>query len=516
MMKNLSCFFNAGLMVLSFFILCLIGLKFGYDIHRLNFALAMVFVVLLNPCELERQKNVILAISGGFFWVCTFFFEPKAVACFLFMVFLAQMFIYSKSRTDTNLGKAVIFASVFFNLSFITNTRIGDVQYEFASCYNYIEYILENNFMFWQENPLKTRPSYSSYHPILHFFMAGLGIRLGELLGFKREIANEGVQVIFVSYMFLYYIVAAKIFKLLDFKGICYIGCVSFVACFPLYYAIGGFFNNDALLLLFQALIVYYTLLYYKEEKVKYLYLVSVFVLLSGLTKLSGILVLGGLGAVGIDKLYKNRDRKTFKELLICFCLIVCGYSIWPIYQYFVLGVEFGFVPPQEHLSLKDYSLWERFSPLKTLFYDRMFYQDFGTNLWETMTKTALFGQWDFSYRGHKIMWLIESFVMLYKGLILIMWGGMLYLIVRKYRSFMTYFIIALFLGLLLGQVAFGLKHPYMCNQDFRYVAILALVMAILIGEFAKNIPVKLKNVLMSLVLMFSFSSCFIWWYISW
>ena len=79
------------------------------------------------------------------------------------------------------------------------------------------------------------------------------------------------------------------------------------------------------------------------------------------------------------------------------------------MYQHYFLNVGFDFVPPQEHLSLKSYGLWQRFNPLGALFYPQMFYNDFGINLWETMTKTALFGQWDFSMRGADIMGLITA-----------------------------------------------------------------------------------------------------------
>lgn len=57
----------------------------------------------------------------------------------------------SGNEKATEYGRLIILTAAYFNLSFITNTGHTDVQYDFASCFNYIEYILENNFLFWQE-----------------------------------------------------------------------------------------------------------------------------------------------------------------------------------------------------------------------------------------------------------------------------------------------------------------------------------------------------------------------------
>ena len=94
----------------------------------------------------------------------------------------------SVNDKSTEYGLRIILAAAYFNLSFITNTGHTDVQYDFASCFNYIEYILENNFLFWQENPLLTRPSYSTYHPILHFLLAAGEMRLATVL--ETEMLN--------------------------------------------------------------------------------------------------------------------------------------------------------------------------------------------------------------------------------------------------------------------------------------------------------------------------------------
>ena len=198
--------------------------------------------------------------------------------------------------------------------------------------------------MFWNENPLHTRPSYSSYHPILHFFIAGLVRKFGIITTLSNEASDEAMQVIFLSYMFLFYVVSAKILKTLNVNGISYVALVSFIAFFPIFNALGGYINNDALLLPLQALVILNSILYFKTDTSKYLYYIAICATLACLTKLSGILVLGGTGFIFLVKLYQKRDKNTFRYIFIASLLILIGISIWPLYQRFVLGVDFSFV----------------------------------------------------------------------------------------------------------------------------------------------------------------------------
>ena len=96
------------------------------------------------------------------------------------------------------------------------------------------------------------------------------------------------------------------------------------------------------------------------------------------------------------------------------------------------------------------------------------------------MTKTALFGQWDFSMRGADVMGLITTLVLIYKALLVLAVVAAAYLgVERQTQAFwLTMILLA---GIIAGQIMFGLKHPYMCNQDFRYVAIITLPVALLL-----------------------------------
>lgn len=502
---------------LIFFVLALIAHIYQLNITGLNLWGAIAVALTFNPLKLQNKEWLVWSFIALISALLPFYLSAQIFGVWIFVLFLAFAPILKRNHADVDFsdyGLLLIFSAFFFNLSLISNTSHTDIQYDFASCFNYIEYILDNNFLFWNENPLLTRPSYSTYHPILHFFLAAAEIRFTLIFTDNMQIAAETAQVAFCCYMLWYYLICNKILRLFKLQPLPYFCGLLLVIFFPAYNAISGFFNNDCLLLPLQAGTIYYSLLYYQNGERKNLIYLFIFATLAALTKLSAIVVLPLTAVVLLLRLIQHNDKQTWLEIGIFCVFLLGGLAIWPLYQHFFLHVGADFVPPQEHLSLEPYSYWQRFNPLGAFFYTQMFYNDFGINLWETMTKTALFGQWDFSYRGQSIMPLIYALVWIFKAILLLLWGVVIYFIFCK-RTTNSWLAIVLLMGILAGQVAFGLMHPYMCNQDFRYVAIITLAWAILLAQFCNSIPRKGQVCVLILVSVFAFLSAFIWWRIS-
>lgn len=560
---------------------------YGFSASKLNLWLALGLTLASNPLGLNGKRTAAWGLCAGIAAAGAFALPAQIWSVWIFAAFLAAGGLLKRlydndgmpnneakngnsgNEKATEYGRLIILAAAYFNLSFITNTGHTDVQYDFASCFNYIEYILENNFLFWKENPLLTRPSYSTYHPILHFLLAAGEMRLATVLetgmlnaelpamgaGANMQLAAEATQVCFCFYMLWYYFLAGKILRFFRLSRAAYLGGLAFICFFPAYNAIAGFFNNDCLLLPLQAGTVYYSLLYYRDGGRKNLARILLFATAAALTKLSGIIVLPLTGAAIALRLWQQRkkpengrrltqtknkpqkndtedkrlltihkqlksgaeNKRQLAEAAVFGILLVTGLSIWPLYQHYFLNVGFDFVPPQEHLSLKSYGLWQRFNPLGALFYPQMFYNDFGINLWETMTKTAL------SMRGADIMGLITALVLIYKALLVLAVVAAAYLGVKKRQTQAFWLTMILLAGIIAGQIMFGLKHPYMCNQDFRYVAIITLPVALLLAQFFDKLSDAGRRTGktfacgagLALIAAFAFLSAFVWWRIS-
>lgn len=193
--KSFMCFLGSALVFYFSTIVCLL---FSFDVARANLLTAMVLTQLFNVRGISKDKCQGLLLLSAIFYVLTFFISARIWGVWLFILFLFALSVFKDDYSKESLGKILVFAAAFFNLSFVTNTGIGDVQYDFASCFNYIEYILENDFLFWRENPLLTRPSYSAYHPILHFFLAAGYLKYGMFLGLSQNMAAEAAQVLFL------------------------------------------------------------------------------------------------------------------------------------------------------------------------------------------------------------------------------------------------------------------------------------------------------------------------------
>ena len=502
--------------VAVFWLSTLFGLQQNFDMGHFNLFWGCIFLICYNPTNLEGDKRTLQILLSAVILIITYLLPLKGGYVWMFsgLALVCGMLNFHNVLAKS-IGLLLIWVAAFFNLTFVTNTHISDVQYDFLSCYNYIEYIQENHFKFWQENPLLSRPSYSSYHPILHFFMAAGAISLGEFIGFSKDIASEAAQVLFVAYMLWYGLICARILDLLHLNKLTYLSCLALIVCFPIYNAIAGYFNNDCLLLPLQAGIIYYSLVYYQNGGRKNLAMIILFATLAALTKLSGILVLPMTAVAFLLRLMKEKNKQTLYEVFISGMLILCGISLWIFYQAFVLHIGFGYVPPQTHLSLENYTLWERFNPISAFVYEKMFYNDFGSNLWETMTKTALFGQWDFSYRATKIMSLVYALIFGYKAILAVIIFAFIYLIFKAKNKNLFLLSGVLLFSLLLGQIAFGLKHPFMCNQDFRYIAVLPLCFAMIIAQFMSLIRFRLQTVIATLLMLFSILSLFIWNWVS-
>lgn len=498
-----------------FWLITLYGTHFGLDVAGLNLCLALILLWLFNPMKLSNKKYLWFGCLITVIIALTFFISAHHHGVLLFT--LAELICYflSDKKETTGIAFLIIGAACFANLSFVTNTDIAGVQYDFLSCYNYIEYVMENHLMFWQENPLLTRPSYSAYHPILHYLLAGFAVLTGDAIGATRAAANEALQVLLVGYMMWYYVLCAKILELCAFKSSVRLVLLAFIALFPVYNAIAGLINNDCLLLPLQAGAIYYALLYYFNGGRKNLFIIWLFVTLACLTKLSGILVLPMIGVALLLRLLKEKNQSVFIEELIFGIAVLAGVAIWPLYQYYILHISADFVPPQNHLALAPFSFWERFSPLNAFVYERMFYDDYGPNLWETLTKTALFGQWNFAVRGAKIMELITLMVLVYKLINAIIIIGVSYLLIKAQDKKFMALSLALLAGLIGGLIAFSVKHPFMCNQDFRYIAILPLSYALVLGQFTEQLPPILRRIVLALLSFFAVLSCYIWFFVS-
>ena len=115
--------------------------------------------------------------------------------------------------------------------------------------------------------------------------------------------------------------------------------------------------------------------------------------------------------------------------------------------------------------------------------------------------------------KADDVFWLVIAVNYCYKALLGIIIGGIGYILVKK-RCAEWWLVLVLMLGTLVAHVIFGIMHPYMCNMDFRYVAILNLPMALILGVVMQNISNVWRYIIASIVGVLAVSSTIIWWWV--
>ena len=92
--------------------------------------------------------------------------------------------------------------------------------------------------------------------------------------------------------------------------------------------------------------------------------------------------------------------------------------------------------------------------------------------------------------------------------------GLVIYLLYTETKNVYVWFTAFLLGGLICGQVLFGLVHPYMCNQDFRYVALLPLPMAMVWTMTTDKMTPLWRRNAAAVLFAFALMAAGIWWYV--
>lgn len=268
---------------------------------------------------------------------------------------------------------------------------------------------------------------------------------------------------------------------------------ISFVAFSPVFYMIGGCLGPDALCTLFLVLAVLYTLKWYQDPSMKHTVLLALIYGFGVMTKISvGVIALFTLG-IFIYKLVLEIREKQWKGIFVKYVLfggISLPLGLWYCVRNYVLfGQSFGYVadPGGEtsELYTGGYSIVQRilsFS-LKNVFrgpYTEV-YEDYNAPVY--YIKSSLFGEYKFDVPD------IVPVILLYAAIAvsIITVVAFVWQIGQGKTTRKAYVIPAVIL-LFYGSVTyFYLQYPYGCSMDYRYMGLLSVLVAVLLGNFYEH-----------------------------
>ncbi len=366
------------------------------------------------------------------------------------------------------------------------------------------------------------RKKWGFFQPPLHHIIAGLWLRLqmawGGLFGWSADQCRENVQALTLIYSSLTAWFGIRIMRRLRLSGLPLLCGAFLIAAHPCLIQMAGSINNDMLCVFLQIMGMFFFVCWMEDEKTSALVTAAVFMGLSMMAKLSGIMLAAPMGCIMLYRLISaaaKRDMNRVKKLAggyVLFGIISIPLGIWyPVRNLIKFGIPLTYTPKVGE-KLTGHSILDRLffggdelTPFTCLKATGHGYDEFNVPL--AILKTSLFGEADFSQvspLSTPIAW-----VMLVCGSLLALVTALMFIWLwnkKKNRELLA------FLGIYIGfSLAFLLRLcfaiPNFSSQDFRYIAHIIVPSAVVIAMALGELKGFKKNAVLALGLVFGAAS---------
>lgn len=377
-------------------------------------------------------------------------------------------YIYQKKLTTFDL---VFIGSFIINLWYMLNSWGNMRQYDYFNFYMHADYFLENNFFIAQPSLYLSK---AYFQPPLWGGIAAIICKMMMFLGKTKELGFDFVRFIslfaisgtsIVFFRILLYFRFEKILSLFIFALFCFM---------PIHAVMSNLVNNDALVYFLMLCGIYLALLWYDNNTWTRTLQLGGVLLLAGMTKFSGLMIVPAIAVLGIFKLVKSPCSQHLNVLLqggVIFCGVVSGFA-WGI---FLLYHGLPIVPPPQSVdyqNLASYTLFDR------LFAFDLWLEPFvdvqqgfvEPNVWLALIKTSLFGEWP--WQG--LLWVNVIYVFGLILALLLIWSFFILFKQKLGGNFVFNMAwVVLVFAVFAAWINFWLDYPYFCSSEFRYVIIL-------------------------------------------
>ena len=261
---------------------------------------------------------------------------------------------------------------------------------------------------------------------------------------------------------------------------------LSLVAFLPNFYLMGGRVNNDAMAVFFMSMILLFSIRWYKNQSRKNTVILAISFGLGMMSKMSVAVFAIPTGLMMISVLAKSIKShqllKTIKSLCLFAAVSIPLGLAYPIRNMILFNqpINYVFDVGSAGFASQNYSYVQRFLtfPITKIF--SPLYNNVNTdyNLWMYLLKGGLFGEFRFN-----IAVAIPTIMLFIYALISI------YMIISVISSLkekdenIIYLVLSATV-LVISYIYFNIKYPYGCTMDFRYVALVFIINALLFGRF--------------------------------
>ncbi|MBR3290456.1 MAG: glycosyltransferase family 39 protein [Clostridia bacterium] len=375
----------------------------------------------------------------------------------------------------------------------------------------YIQYIAHNLAL------PDTNETWQFYHPPLHHIIAGILYRILEKGGMEPTVVAEKLQLLTMFYSCALMVVCDRLFAALRLSDRARALADAVIAFHPTFLLVGGGLNNDMLCALLGCVsLLFFVKWWYDNSRTGYLALCGLFLGLSMMAKVSGVMLAFPYAAAFLWKLWQQRKESwpLMRQYLI-FGLIAVPVGMWyPVRNLLLFGQSFSYVPylgDNSKQYIGDHSVLERLfglssaqiaSPYQTITKDSY-------NIPLSMFKTSLFGEADMKGGIFAHLLFVSAVVLALVALV----HMLRQLSPKTLRQDSLHAVWTVMWGaLMFSYVLFCLRYPHVCSQDFRYLTLLLPVAALYLGKLLDDDRSKLtQGLLWTFVGVFGFSSTMVY-----
>ncbi len=329
------------------------------------------------------------------------------------------------------------------------------------------------------------------YHPPFYYLLCALAVDINS--SFFPEATPDALmdaaKVVSCIASCSMLIIVRRLCKELSLKSSTTALVIGILALQPNLILMGGRVNNDAFVTFFISLIILYTVKWYNRHSIGNTIVLALAFGLGMMTKLScGIMALF-TGPVLLSVWIKKRKTQDFWDifkkglLFVCICFPL---ALWyPIRNLILFEQPLNYVPafPTDSvLYLGDHTFAERFLslPLGELFERAFCWPTKDYNIFLYIIRCSIFGEFYYKIPTY----LTNTFLTVNLLLITCSLIATVYVLVKgKHLHTLLRFGMPLLWLIQMGSYfGFQLSHPYGCTMDYRYIAITAVIGALMIG----------------------------------
>lgn len=366
-----------------------------------------------------------------------------------------------------------------------------------------------------------TNTTWQFTHPPLHHFLAGRLYGLLQNAGLKAELIAEKLQFLTAFYSCALMVVCDRLFCRCGLKNRSRVLANAVIVFHPTFLLMGGCLNNDMLCVLLSVTSLLFFAAWWQEETTAKLLWCGAFLGLAMMAKVSAALLAFPLAVAFIVRLVKQ-PKKSLRLLSQygLFGAVSIPLGMWfPLRNLLRFGQSFGYVAalsPEANASqyLAGVPVAKRLFAFPASQLQNPFQSwdesDPGCNVFLSLFKTSVFGEKEWGYRLFSLLLLYVSIALALLAFATLVWRASGALCHQKYASDGIWLVLTAVT--LISFVSFCFAYPFICSQDFRYLATLLPFGALSLGHLFNSLkPRLLRGLLSGTVVLFAVSSAIVY-----